>query len=307
MNKYEVILDMLKNKILFFSKRCDHDDNKISTSKDLSFLPNASSIVITRSFKFIVENNSNENNFDMNHFKDVLNKKRLTLTLRALKEMKIQKPDFIDIAEIDALAYYHLIRNKENKVFSLTMNKICDTPIQSLKISSQMKRDNRISINKSCPCDSAIKYKKCYKSYTSKFIQINNVDVLTLQKMLNKLFMNYHNYANVFDKSQANILSSHRFYDHKLKFAEGADKNTLLKSRIYSILNHKLEQIKKYLNEHLKKRFIILSHASFASFILFVEKSNDELRFCVNYRKLNAIIKRNRYSISLIDEVLIKI
>ena len=170
-----------------------------------------------------------------------------------------------------------------------------------------MKRDNRIPVNKPCSCDSAIKYKRCCKSYTSKPTQINNADVLTPQKMLNKLFMNYHDYINVFDRSQANILPSHRLYDHKLEFAKGANKNNLLKSRIYSISDHKLEQIKKYLNEHLKKRFIIFNHTPFASPVLFTEKSNDELRFCVNYRKLNAIIKKNRYSISLIDEVLTRI
>ena len=125
--------------------------------------------------------------------------------------------------------------------------------------------------------------------------------------MLKKLFINYYDYANVFDRSQTNILFSYRFYDHKLKFAERANKNTLLKNRIYLILDYKLEQIKKYLNEHLKKRFIILNYVSFASSVLFIEKTNDELRFYINYRKLNAIIKRNRYFISLIDEILIKI
>ena len=59
--------------------------------------------------------------------------------------------------------------------------------------------------------------------------------------MLNKLFINYYDYANVFDKSQANILFSYRFYDHRLKFAKETDKNTLFKSRIYSILNYKFE------------------------------------------------------------------
>ena len=125
--------------------------------------------------------------------------------------------------------------------------------------------------------------------------------------MLSKLFINFYNYTNVFDTSQANILFLYRFYNHKLEFAEGADKNTLFKSRIYSILNPKFEQIKKYLNEHLKKEFIVFSYALFALFVLFIEKSNKELRFYVNYRKLNVIIKRNRYFISLIDEVLIKI
>ena len=104
-----------------------------------------------------------------------------------------------------------------------------------------MKRDNRISINKSYLYDSAIKYKKCYKSYTLKFIQINNVNVLTPQKVLNKLFINYYNYINVFDKSQADILFSHRLYNYKLKFAKRANKNNLLKSRIYSILDYKFE------------------------------------------------------------------
>ena len=138
MNKYEVILDMLRDKILFLFKRYNYDDNKISASKDLSFLSITSSVVITRSLKFIVENDSNEDNFDMNHSKDVSNrkeltsKKRLTSTLKALKKNKIQKSDFIDIVEIDAFAYYYLIRNKENKLFSLIMNEIYDTLIQSL-------------------------------------------------------------------------------------------------------------------------------------------------------------------------------
>ena len=85
MNKYEVILDMFKDKILFLFKRCDHDNNKILTSKDLSFLSNASFIIIIRSFKSIVENDLNENNFDMNHSKDVFNKKKSTLIFKIFK------------------------------------------------------------------------------------------------------------------------------------------------------------------------------------------------------------------------------
>jgi len=70
------------------------------------------------------------------------------------------------------------------------------------------------------------------------------------------------------------------------------------------MLNHKLQKIKKYLEENLKKKFIILSKVLFASSILFVEKKDDSFRFCIDYRKLNALIKRNRYSIFLINEVL---
>ncbi len=73
------------------------------------------------------------------------------------------------------------------------------------------------------------------------------------------------------------------------------------------MLSHKLQKIKKYLKENLKKKFITLSKALFASSILFVEKKDDSFRFCIDYRKLNALIKRNRYSILLIDEVLAQI
>ena len=112
----------------------------------------------------------------------------------------IQKLNLLNIAKINVLIYYHLIRSKENKLFSLTINEIYDTLIKSFKTLSSMKRDNRISINDSYLCNFKIKYKKCYKFYISKNSQINNIKILISQKMLNKLSIDYHNYANVFDK-----------------------------------------------------------------------------------------------------------
>ena len=92
-----------------------------------------------------------------------------------------------------------------------------------------------------------------------------------------------------------------------MKFVKKINKNALFKNRIYSILNYKLKQIKKYLNEHLKKEFIVSNHASFASLVLFIRKLNKELRFYVNYKKLNVIIKKSRYLILLINEIVIRI
>ena len=59
--------------------------------------------------------------------------------------------------------------------------------------------------------------------------------------MLNKLFINYYDYINVFNKSKTNMLFSHRFYDYKLKFAENVDKNALFKNRIYLLSGYKFE------------------------------------------------------------------
>ena len=73
---------MLKNKMLFIFKRYQHNDNKILTFKNLSFLLKTSFIIIIRSFKSIIKNKLNENNFDVNYFKDISNRKR-SILLRA--------------------------------------------------------------------------------------------------------------------------------------------------------------------------------------------------------------------------------
>ena len=136
MNKHEVVFDMLKNKMLFVFKRCEYDDNKASTSENLSFLSKTLFIVITRPFKSIAENESNKDNFDINYFKDISNKKRSTLTFKAFKKKMIKKFDFIDITEINISTYYHLTRNKENKLFFLTMNEIYNIFNESFEVIS---------------------------------------------------------------------------------------------------------------------------------------------------------------------------
>ena len=80
------------------------------------------------------------------------------------------------------------------------MNEIYDIFIESFEILPSVKRDSRISINDSCLCNFKIKYKKCYKFYIFKNSQINNIKILTSQKMLSKFSIDYYNYVNVFDK-----------------------------------------------------------------------------------------------------------
>jgi len=101
-----------------------------------------------------------------------------------------------------------------------------------------------------------------------------------------------------------NQLSLHRFYDHKIELI---DEEMFLRSRLYQMFNHKLQKVKKYLIEHLNKEFIFFSFASYVSLILFAEKKDESLRFCVDYRKLNALTKRDHYSLPLIDETFARI
>ena len=76
-----MVFNIRKNKMLFVFKRYKYNDNKVSTSENLSFLSIISFIVITF-FKSTVKN-SNEENFDINFSKDI--KKRLTSILKLRK------------------------------------------------------------------------------------------------------------------------------------------------------------------------------------------------------------------------------
>ncbi len=122
-----------------------------------------------------------------------------------------------------------------------------------------------------------------------------------LKEVKAKLSSKYHDYLDVFDRTMTDQLLSHRLYDHKIELI---DEKTSSQSHLYHMFDYKLQKMKNYLIKHLNKDFISFSSASYASLILFVEKKDDSLRFCVDYRKLNALIKRNHYSLPLIDETL---
>jgi len=120
-----------------------------------------------------------------------------------------------------------------------------------------------------------------------------------LKQVKIKFLFKYHDYLDIFDRAMINQLSLHHFYDHKIELI---DEEMFLRSKLYQMFNHKLQKIKKYLIKHLNKKFIFFSFASYISLILFAEKKDESLRFCINYRKLNTLIKRDRYSLLLIDE-----
>ena len=69
----------------------------------------------------------------------------------------------------------------------------------------------------------------------------------------------------------------------------------------------KLRVYKEYLIKNLKKGYIVLSGAAFASLILFTFKKDGSLRFYVDYRKLNIFTKKNKYPLPLIKETLARV
>ena len=65
-----------------------------------------------------------------------------------------------------------------------------------------------------------------------------------------------------------------------------------------------LDAVKRYLDSYLAKGFIQASSASYFLPVLFIQKPEGGIRFCVNYKRLNAITKKDCYLIPLIEETL---
>ncbi len=63
-------------------------------------------------------------------------------------------------------------------------------------------------------------------------------------------------------------------------------------------------ELHRYLNENLSKDFIQVSHFQMIISVLFINKFEEELCFCINYQDLNIITVKNWYSLSLISEML---
>jgi hypothetical protein len=137
-------------------------------------------------------------------------------------------------------------------------------------------------------------------------IQLKKQESNTVIDFKSFVFFEYLDFLNVFFKEKVDILSFHRKHDHRIKLEKDHEFDHEYAS-LYNFSKEELLLIKKYLKEHLNKNFIESSIAFYASLILFAKKSDDELRFCVNYKKLNAIIKKNKYSISLIAEIIARL
>ncbi len=194
------------------------------------------------------------------------------MTLTNVKIFKLTS-DSMNIAMIKTATYKMLVKRSDIKIFAVIILKI------DWLITTAENKSDEVNLH-----------------------ELSHAEALKQVKI--KLLSEYHNYLDIFNRAMINQLSLHRFYNHKIELI---NEETFFQSRLYQMFDHKLQKIKKYLINHLNKKFIFFSFASYILLILFIEKKDDSLRFYVNYRKLNALIKRNRYSLSLIDETFIHI
>jgi hypothetical protein len=108
-------------------------------------------------------------------------------------------------------------------------------------------------------------------------------------------------YADVFSPKKAEKLPPHRNYDYNIRLQKG---QTPPFEPLYPMSYNELIALKEWLKENLRKGFSRSSSSSAVSPVLFVKKADGGLRFYVDYRELNNISVKDRYSLPLIKEFL---
>ena len=118
---------------------------------------------------------------------------------------------------------------------------------------------------------------------------------------LTRILDEYKEWKHLFLKKIATkALPKHQTWNHEIILELS---KTFTFELIYALFEKKLKILREYLNENLKKKFIKKSKSSIKYSILFILKKDETLRLCVDYRKLNEVIIKNRYSLPNINEL----
>ncbi len=233
----------------------------------------------------------------------------------------------LDIVELRARSFDHAARVKDIEVFSVTLKKIdVFLNLESISSSSldsdeskprhatltvRSKNSSTLAQFSSRSQDSTydknhrlnlhqMKKKFHLTAFTTQedlevYRQSKNVDSATI------LSFRYSEFLDVFFKKNVDILSLHRAHDYVIHLKENAQFSVFA---LYDMSRDEILELRRYLNENLSKHFIQVSRSQTIASVLFIKKLEEELCFCVNYRDLNAITVKNRYSLSLISETL---
>jgi len=275
MNKIDLVIDMQIDFLRFsdFNSTSQKSIALFSSNKSITKQKSLTSTsILKRSFTFVTSQFSQKSLSFSQKKSSIEQLKSCDATLTSVKIFKSTSGS-MNIAMIETATYKMLVKWSDVKTFAVIILKI-DRLITTVE-----NKLEEVNLH-----------------------ELSYVEILEEIKV--KLFFEYHDYLDMFDRAMIDQLSSHHFYDHKIELI---DEETSSWSRLYQMFDHKLQKIKKYLINHLNKEFIFFSFASYVSLILFIEKKDESLRFCVDYRKLNALIKRDHYSLSLIDETLARI
>jgi len=142
-----------------------------------------------------------------------------------------------------------------------------------------------------------------YKESEGGTVELSNQE-LEPDADLSSIPPEYHEFAGLFSKKEADKLPMHHSYDHTIPLEPGKAPPF---GPIYKCSPAELEATREYIETNLRKGFIRHSQSPCGAPIVFTKKKDGTLRLCVDYRVLNKLTVKNRYPLPLIGELLERI
>ena len=113
--------------------------------------------------------------------------------------------------------------------------------------------------------------------------------------------LKYYEDMSIENEKNIYILFEHDFTNHIIDFINNAQSSY---NFIYFLFENKLKVLKAYIDKHLTIDFIKYFQSFVDALVLFALKFNESLRLCINYKDLNELTIKNRYSLFFIKKSL---
>jgi hypothetical protein len=113
--------------------------------------------------------------------------------------------------------------------------------------------------------------------------------------------MSLHTYANVFSETAFDSLPECRKWDHAIELE---CEPSLGICKVYPTTLTEQTEMDVFLEEALATGRIRQSKSPLGALVFFIKKKDGKLRFVQGYRALNAITRKNRYLLPLIDDLI---
>ena len=111
----------------------------------------------------------------------------------------------------------------------------------------------------------------------------------------------YHEYTDVFSKSKAETLTPHHPYNLWIDLEKDFYSPV---GTIYFLFKFEQKALKEFIDENLTNGFIRSTLSPHRAPVLFVKKKDGSLWLYVDFRRLNRIMKKDRYPLPLISDLL---
>jgi len=114
--------------------------------------------------------------------------------------------------------------------------------------------------------------------------------------------MEYRRHHKVFSEEAAQRFLESRIWDHAIKLKPGTP--STLPGKIYALSQLELQELAKFVKEHLTKGYIWPSKSPYAAPFFFIKKKDGKLHPIQDYRRLNEWTICNHYPLPLIPQLI---